>query len=143
VGRDRCGAGALTQAKFEKGELIMMLDNGEKAIRVKRAELLEALRKNRDTHKDTFEQATVGYRKRAIEELDSSLADAKAGKKIRRSIGLVEPMNQTKDYDRVIRMLEMTVDDVVTIGATEFQQYVMDDWSWKEQFTASNSAYLG
>lgn len=121
----------------------MMLPTGEKAIRVKRDDLLDALRKNRDAHRDTFEQAATGYRKRAIEELDASLQDAKAGKKIRRSIGLVEPMDQTKDYDRVIRMLEMTVDDVVTIGATEFQQYVMDDWSWKEQFTASNAAYLG
>jgi hypothetical protein len=51
-------------------------------------------------------------------------------------------MDQTKDYDRVIRMLEMTVDEIITIGAVEFQQYVMDDWTWKEQFTASNSAYL-
>jgi hypothetical protein len=120
----------------------MMLENGEKAIRVKKDELLETLRKNRTLHQETFERALTGYRKRAIEELDASLQDAKAGKKIRRSIGLIEPMNQTKDYDRVIRMLEMTVDDIVTIGAGEFQQYVMDDWSWKEQFTTSNSAYL-
>jgi hypothetical protein len=123
--------------------MTMMLPNGEKAIRVNRDELLEALRKNRAAHREMFERAAVGYRKRAIEELDASLQDAKAGKKIRRSIGLVEPMDQTKDYDRVIRMLEMTVDQIVTIGAQEFQQYVMDDWSWKEQFTTSNAAYLG
>ncbi len=113
------------------------------AIRVKRDELLKVLKENRTTHRDTFERATAGYRKRAIEELDASLRDAREGKKIRRAIGLTEPMDQTKDYDRAIRMLEMTVDEIVTIGAHEFQQYVMDDWAWKEQFTASNSAYLG
>ena len=121
----------------------MMMENGEKGTRVKRDELLEVLKKNRATHRETFERATIGYRKRAIEELDISLRDACEGKKIRRSIGLVEPMDQTKDYDRVIRMLEMSVDEVVTIEAHEFAQYVMDDWSWKEQFTASNSTYLG
>jgi hypothetical protein len=121
----------------------MQMDNGEKAIRVKRGELLDVLRKNRAAHRETFERATIGYRKRAIEELDASLRDAKEGKKIRRTISLVEPMDQTKDYDRVIRMLEMSVDEVIVIGAHEFQQYVMDDWSWKEAFTSSNSAYLG
>jgi hypothetical protein len=119
----------------------MMLDNGEKAIRIKRDELLDILKKNRADHRATFEKASKGYRERAIAELDASLKDAHAGKKIRRSIGLVEPMDQTKDYDRAIRMLELTVDEIVTIGNSEFAQYVMDDWAWKEQFTTSNAMY--
>lgn len=121
----------------------MMLENGEKAVRIKRDELLAVLKENRAAHRSMFEKATEGYRRRAIEELDRSLQDAKAGKKIRRAITLVEPMDQTRDYDRAIRMLEMTVDEIVTIGDKEFQNYVMDDWSWKEAVMTSNSAYLG
>ncbi len=121
----------------------MMLDNtnGQKGTRIKREALLEELKKNRDAHRAIFEKAVVGYRKVAIEELDRMLVEAKEGKRIRRGLELVEPMDQTKDYDRVIKMLEMSVDDIVILDSAEFAQYVMDDWHWKDAFTASNSTY--
>jgi hypothetical protein len=68
---------------------------------------------NRDSHRHLFLKAQEGYRKLVIEELDRMLADAKAGRPIRRSISLTEPSDHTKDYDRVIAMLEMSVDDTV------------------------------
>ncbi len=37
---------------------------------------------------------------------------------------------------------EMDVNENVTLDANEFSNYVMDDWSWKEQFNTSNSLYL-
>jgi hypothetical protein len=121
----------------------MMLDNtnGQKGTRIKREDLLKELKKNRDEHRATFEKAVVGYRKVAIEELDRMLTEAKEGKRIRRGLELVEPMDQTKDYDRVIKMLEMSVDDVVILDSAEFAQYVMDDWHWKDAFTSSNAIY--
>lgn len=121
---------------------MMIPGSHEKGVRVNREELLTKIKANRATHKDTFEKAMVGYRKRAIEELDKSLADARAGRRIRAAIELVEPMNQTADYDMVIAMLEMCVDKEVVIATGEFQQYVLDQWHWKEQFTTSNMAYL-
>ncbi len=40
-------------------------------------------------------------------------------------------------------MLDMSVDDIIVISADDFAMYVMDDWRWKDAFTASNSRYLG
>jgi len=43
------------------------------------------------------------------------LEDARKGRPIQRSVTLTEPSNQVKDYDRVITMLEMSVEDTMLI----------------------------
>lgn len=111
------------------------------SIKVNKSELLTVLRENREKHRAIFLEATEGYRLAAIDELDKMLKDAKQGRQIRRSLSLVEPQDQTRDYDRVIRMLEMSQDDVVELAEHDFMQYVLDDWSWKRQFLLSNTAY--
>jgi hypothetical protein len=112
-------------------------------VKVNRDELLKAVQSNREQHRNTFEKACVGYRKEVIARLDAMLTDAKAGKRIVQSVGLIEPMDQTKDYDRAIRMLQMSVDETIELSQTEFAQYVMDDWRWKDQFTNSTMNYVG
>jgi hypothetical protein len=113
-----------------------------KTVKVKTDELLGIVKSNRDAHRDMFEKAMAGYRKQAIAELDRAITDAKAGRKITRYLSLVEPIDQTKDYDRVIEMLRMSVDEEVELTSTEFAQYVQDDWSWKDQFLATNISYI-
>lgn len=111
------------------------------AIKVKKDELLEKLKSNREAHQAIFDKAQDGYRKLCIELLEQMLAEAKAGKVIRRKVELQEPVNQTKDYDRVIAMLEMSQDAVIELNEPDFAQYVLDDWAWKAQFTTTNSRY--
>jgi len=105
--------------------------------------LLEVVQKNRDTHRSTFEKAMESYRKLAIAELERGIDDAKAGRKIMRGLSLVEPMDQTKDYDRVLSMLNMTSDENIELDEQKYAQYILDQWSWKAQFDATNSRYLG
>lgn len=111
-------------------------------VTVKRGQLLSILKENREKHREIFLKAIDGYRKHAIEHLSSMLQDAKDGKRIRRSLELPVPMDQTPEYDRVIGMLNMSIDDQITLSSNEFACYVQDDWSWKEQFTHSNTRYL-
>jgi hypothetical protein len=112
---------------------------------VQRGKLLERLGENREKHRAIFESALEGYRSRAIVELDAMLEDAKAGRQIRRMVSLIEPEDHTEDYDRVIDMLEMSVNDEIEISAQEFAQYVRDDWAWKRAFYASTvgAGYIG
>ncbi|MDE2096161.1 MAG: hypothetical protein KGL39_02875 [Patescibacteria group bacterium] len=111
-------------------------------VKVKRAELLEKITKNRDAHRELFLKAQEGYRKQVIHELDLMLEDARAGRNIRRSLSLPEPQDHTSDYDREISMLQMSVDDVIEVSMQEFDWYVMDNWSWKASVTASNMRYV-
>jgi hypothetical protein len=109
------------------------------SVKVERIALLMAIKGNRDAHRAVFLKAQEGYRNMMIEELDRMLQDAKEGKQIRRTVSLVEPQDHTEDYDRVITMLEMSVDKEIEIDAGSFDQYVRDRWSWK-QFTDSTNA---
>lgn len=111
------------------------------AIRVTKNDLLKAVRENREKHRTIFLEAQKSYRDMAITELEMHLADARGGKRISRSLTLIEPMDQTKDYDRVIRMLEMTSDDAILLEEHDFRTYVLDEWKWKSQFNVSNAMY--
>jgi hypothetical protein len=110
-------------------------------VTVSKTELLDVLRKNRAGHREQFLKAQEGFRKRAIEELDRSLADAEKGNEIRLAVHLPKPEDHTEDYDREIRMLEMHQEDTVKIRAQLFDQIVMDRWGWSASFAATNSAY--
>jgi len=90
-----------------------------KTVRLKRDQLLEILRENRKNHRDGFLEALEGYREQAIAELEKMLEEAKDKKRIRRTVTLAEPMDQTKDYDRVIKMLEMSIDEEVELERIE------------------------
>jgi len=110
-------------------------------VTVKREELLTKVRTNRDAHRTLFLKAQEGYRKLVIEELDWMLADAKAGRSISRSINLAEPVDHTADYDRILAMLEMSVDDTIMLDAQEFNQYVLDNWEWSRLASYTNQSY--
>jgi len=39
-------------------------------------------------------------------------------------------------------MLEMCLQDSLTLGIEEYRRYVEDRWDWSSQFKLSNSAYV-
>jgi hypothetical protein len=110
-------------------------------VKLRVSDLLEKIKANRDSHRELFLKAQEGYRAQVIEELDKMLADARAGKKVRRIIGLPEPEDHTSDYDRVIQMLEMCTEETVELDHDEFDNFVRDNWRWKEDWNSTNSRY--
>lgn len=110
-------------------------------VKVRRDELMKRVEENRGRHRAAVEEAVTNYRKQAIVELDAMLAEAKAGRKIRRAVTLVEPQDHTADYDRVLDMLKMSTDEVIELDSHDFAQYVRDEWEWFGQFAHSNRAY--
>ena len=111
------------------------------SMRINRGDLLARIKVNRGMHRDEFERAQAGYRTAMIEELDRMLADAREGRNIKRGVSMPEPTDHTSEYDTVIAMLEMCVDEVVEIDMQQFDNYVRDNWHWKAQWSASNSHY--
>lgn len=119
----------------------MLDDFGESKVTVKKVELLEALRTNRTSHVKLYEDALIGYRNRLLEFFTEQLDNLKGNKEARTSFGSAAPICRTKDYDVVIRMLEMSTADEISVSQQQFQQYVMDDWSWSQQVRLENLAY--
>ena len=58
-----------------------------------------------------------------------------------RSINLAEPVDHTADYDRILAMLEMSVDDTISLSAQEFNQYVLDNWELSRLASYTNQSY--
>lgn len=110
-------------------------------VTVKKADLVKVVSDNRAEHRQIFEEAVEGYKKRAIELLEGHIERIREGKIERVAVSLPVPEDHTADYDRVLKMLDMSVDDDVTLDETAFAEYVMDDWGWQRQFLTSSSAY--
>lgn len=121
-------------SQFGKGVLAMKF-----SVR----ELLVTLKKNRESHKEDYLKAIDGYFAEchaAIERLREQVGQKKL---VNLYVQEIVPRDYTKDYDRVIKMLAMTMAPEIELNQELFDQYVMDNWSWKEGWSASNSKYLG
>lgn len=112
-----------------------------KSVTVEKTELLDILKTNRDAHRAIFENALEGYRIKWIEILEERLEEVRLGRKIDHGIWLNEPVDQTKDYDRAIRMVEMHTKDTIELDEKSIANFVLDDWSWSDQFVTTNSMY--
>lgn len=120
-------------------------------VKCKKAELLDIVKANRETHIAEYAEAVEGYKdqaKAAIEKamtrLKARIDDLEGGEVLALhhvSFDLVVPENHARDYDQVIKMLEMSVDEQLTIRSDEFACYVMDDWGWKEDWSNTTRMY--
>lgn len=119
----------------------MVMRGADFKANYKVASLLETIKKNREKHKTTYDKAIVNYQRELIATLESMLSAAKAGKKVQHHINLSTPVEYTKDYDMVIKMLESTCDEELTLDSEQFKQLVLDDWGWSNTFEASTTSY--
>ena len=115
-----------------------------KQVRVDKTKLLTILRKNRAEHREVFLQAQTTFRAVAIKALDAQLKAARKGRpfELTNLVRLTAPEDHTKDYDRSIQMLEMSVETEIVISEAEFQNYVQDIWNWSREWAGSNMRYV-
>lgn len=121
--------------------MAMVDDFGESKVTVKRVGLLEALVKNRETHTKDYAEAYEGFKVAFVQDAEKLLAQAKAGDFTKAAVHCSPPQDHTKDYDRVIRMMEMSTADEIVVSEQQFSQYVLDEWSWQRDFAATKMRY--
>lgn len=114
------------------------------AIKMKRLELLDIVLKNKAKHIEEFNESVIDYKVLVLKIVKGNLKLAKTGdlasfKKIQ---ALPAAPNSYEDsYKRAIRMLELSVEDVIEVEEDVFNQLVLDEWGWKHNFTVSNTLY--
>ena len=134
------------------GQTFRQMGWEDREVKVKRDELLIVLKKNREQHLKDYTEACAGYRERALariseifEEAKGTINSLKEGQTVAFmgfGFNLPVPQSHEKAYDQIIRMMEMSVDEEITLTCSQFGCFVMDDWDWKEQWSASNSVYM-
>lgn len=110
-------------------------------VKVKRTELLKKLIFNRAKHVAEYERAKIGYRRAAERKLVSALNQVRKRASFKLHLTLEEPSNCSSWYDRAIAMLKMSVEETIDLSSGEFEQYVMDNWSWKQVTVGTNAFY--
>lgn len=110
---------------------------------IDREKLLGTLRKNRESHRAIFEEAVEGYKKKALDELESKLEAVRSMKRkpIQVYLSLPLPVDHTDEYDRAIKMISMSESESFELDEEDFSNFVEDDWGWKNNFLTSNSFY--
>jgi NOL1/NOP2/fmu family ribosome biogenesis protein len=111
------------------------------SVKVYTVTLLNVLKENREKHLKDYNSASKIFIQDAIAKLQEMLKTAKTEKRIIHSLGLVEPKSYVDSYDTAIKMLEMSVEEVIELTQQEFTQYVEDNWNWKSQFVSTTAFY--
>ena len=113
-------------------------------INVKRKDLIEVLKANRDTHASEYEEAYLGYKQLCVEALQAKLEQINANDEFDMYFNdlMSAPENHVEDYQDVIEMLELSEDDKLSIGMDEYKKYYKNDWSWSHNWGLSNKMYV-
>ncbi len=114
-----------------------------KSVKVNRDELKAILATNRVTHLADHEEAVAGYKEALEAALVQKLDWLRNAKTLpsQHFEKLPIPSSHEDDYERVIRMLDLSTENEIELSAQEFTQYVLDDWGWKQAFNATTMNY--
>lgn len=113
-----------------------------KSVTVKKDQLLDTMRANRDQHREEYIEARKKYQQKAVEELRARLARAEDGD-IDLVFDLPKPVDYTESYEDAIQMIEWEIDGDITLDHQLFQRYVLNKWEWQQVFAAATRSYLG
>ena len=114
------------------------------AIKMNRTELLDIVRANKLTHIAQYEESVIDYKNLVLQIALANVKLAKTGdtekfKKMKATPSA--PTSYEDSYKRAIRMLELSVEDIIEVEEDVFNQLVLDEWTWKRGFTAATMSY--
>lgn len=114
---------------------------GDRKIKVKKSELLDKIKANREQHIKDFDAAVIAYKEEALKQLKKQTDRVEKGA-LDATLDLVTPVDSRVEYDKLILMFEMEVEDIVELDQQEFNQYVHDETAFAIVAKFSNSTYL-
>jgi hypothetical protein len=114
------------------------------AIKMKRLELLTIVLANKEKHVAEYQESVEDYKKLVLQITTNNLKAAKTGDLVQfQKIKAMPPQPVTYEdsYKRAIRMLELSVEDIIEVEEEVFNQLVLDEWQWKRNFMANSTIY--
>lgn len=103
--------------------------------------LIHQLEKNKENHKKLYEEALEGFTKDAEATFAKKLNEVRNGNLKNLWVTLQAPQDNTKEYEVAIGMLKMHTNRTTLLTRKQYQNYVMDDWSWTDQWLTANCKY--
>ena len=119
-----------------------MRRTGSRTIKVNKAKLIEKIRENKAAHEVAYVNAVEAYKKEALKQL-TELTKLAANGDLNLKLNLITPIDNRKNYDKIIDMFEWEVEIEVELEQQEFNEYVQDETEFARHAMMSNSMYLG
>jgi len=110
---------------------------------VLKSELITKVCENKDRHKEHFEEALAAYFVKATELCLKGIEDLKKKRKTNLYISLSPPEDHTREYEVLLDMLYMSVDETITLDFEQFECYVRDEWEWSRGWYVGSSGLTG
>lgn len=112
-------------------------------VKMNRLELLKIVKANAKKHVTDYDEAVIDYKAAVIKVAKANLKIANTGEleKLVFQKMPTTPVNYADNYTRAIRMLELSVEDTIDVEEHIFNQLVLDEWGWKQAFTAQAAFY--
>jgi hypothetical protein len=113
----------------------------ERGVEIKKEDLIAKIKEHKKNHIEEFEEAAEIYKKEAAKALNKMKKDISNGN-FDVHFQLRAPENRVDEYDKILTQLEWEQRNVLTLSQYEFNQYVLDEYNWRQQASMSNSFYL-
>lgn len=118
--------------------------NVMRSVKINKVELLGIVRENKSKHILAYKEAVEDYINAARTIVNYNVDKINQG-----TVEAIEkcksipsaPKSYEDEYNRAIRMLELSVDDEIELEADVFNQLVLDEWTWKNNFAMMASTY--
>lgn len=114
------------------------------SVKMNRKELLKIVKENKVKHTAEFTESVQDYINAVVKltKANLKLANTNDLEEIAKIRNLpTKPMSYEDHYTRAIRMLELSVEDTIDVEEHIFNQLVLDEWGWKQNFAASAALY--
>lgn len=113
-------------------------------VNINKNKLLSILMENKLTHIANYKEAEQDYIDAVLIICTNNLKLAEYG--IIKKFGDIKPIptkpvSYETDYNKAIRMLELSIDNNIALSKYEFSQLVLDEWEWKHDFKMSSMNY--
>lgn len=118
-----------------------MLSLRNQTVNVNRVALILALKQGKTQHKAQLLEATTDYRSAAVAFLEEAKERTDRGDFSDIHFKLSEPVSKVSQYDDVIAMLEVSVDDTIQLDSEAYRAYYKNEWPWTNSFLESVGAY--
>jgi hypothetical protein len=111
------------------------------SVKLNTENLLKIVRENREKHIKAYNEAVEDYKAAALKIFNENIELINAGNLKDIKTLPAAPTSYETNYNRAVRMLELSVDEVVELDQYEFSKLVLDEWDWKQTFDFMNSTY--
>lgn len=113
------------------------------SVKMNRRELLKIVRDNQLKHIKEYNESVVDYKAAVLKITAANLKMAKTAELTKFNFRAIpsRPTSYEDNYARAIRMLELSIEDTIDVEEHIFNQLVLDEWGWKQNFTAMAATY--